>query len=50
MARKTVDERVADIKLKEAARLEDKARDLRAKAILLEDQAKKLRNSAEQHP
>lgn len=40
---KTVDEKIAALKLREAAKLEAKARDLRAKAILLEDAAQKLR-------
>ena len=48
MAKKTVDEKVAALKRREAAKLDAKVRKLRAEAILLEAASNKLRESADE--
>jgi hypothetical protein len=50
MSRKTIDDRVRELKIREAKRLDDKARGFRAKAILIEAEAAKLRADAEAKP
>jgi hypothetical protein len=43
MTRKTIGQKVAELKIREAKRLEDKARALRAKAIIIEAEAARIR-------
>lgn len=50
MPRMSVDEKVAALKLREAAKLDAKVRKLRADAILLEAQIEKLRAEAAVKP
>lgn len=45
--RRTLDDRIRAMKLREAKRLDDKVRALRARAILVEAEANKLRAEAE---